>query len=572
MPAVAQNQNKKNPDEATYAITGYMRSSKSGERVTYELLKLDGKADRITFDKQNHHYGDLVSGEQVRFGLQNVKTKRPEGFPDTLYFWRWNEKAYEWVLDPESGSGWVYNISTSCFNFMIVLDCSKSMHEDFLEMKSSAKYLLRQFLNASDAKGNIRAGIIGFSTMEYSKSHTVAPVPLTTENFYYLCDQIDALSDGGGTALYYSINRATEILQQDFDKNIRGQRFAGAAIIAFTDGNDNTSTDDAQGYTNAEQYLAYTKEVFPLLRIDDIEINSYCVGLRGNDVSDRVWASTVDDFKEIFDQYDPINRIDDLESHFGDIAKNLIKKRTVLQLQMAKGVSGHVGWTFPEEKETVTENPRPPRPIVSTPPPTTNDPKPATNNSKPTTNNPPSTTNNTKTTTPIDKGNGSGGSNRTINTEVLSAPPSKRNPWFGVGGEVVAYFGEETSDWDFVSGGLNFDMAFSTNASYAIGAHFDFNVGNYSYEHYETNASGDMHYVKYIETGVGIMAGPELKFTFSGNNAVLVSAGGGAFSGEGYAFFMLGYKTRKSFYITTKAIVGDGFGGTVGCGFSWGGK
>lgn len=92
MPAVAQNNSKtlKNTDEATYAITGNMQSTVTGEQTEYELLNPQGSNSRkgyLTFRREAHHYGTLVEGEQVTFSLQDAKTERPNKFRGEMVFW-----------------------------------------------------------------------------------------------------------------------------------------------------------------------------------------------------------------------------------------------------------------------------------------------------------------------------------------------------------------------------------------------------------------------------------------------------------------------------------------------------
>lgn len=365
LPAVAQNNSKslKNPDEATYAITGNMQSSVRGGQTNYELLNPQGKNGRngyLTFRKEDHHYGNLGEGEQVTFSLQDAKTDRPNKFRGEMVFWSWNDEAMEWQIDVESGSGRSEYEKATYMNFMLVLDCSGSMGSGLIDLKNNAKYFLQRMLEVSGGKGNVRVGVIGFSTVEYSKSHTVDPVPLNQDNYNYLCRFIDGLKSEGGTALYYSVNAAADRLQQDYEKNLRGKRFAGAAIVAFTDGHDNTSTDEAKGYSNSKDYYNYTKVHFPAQTVNSMDIQSWCVGKRGADVnSENIWTATVNQLKSVFDEYIPIYNMNELHGTFDNIATSLIERNTVLNLRVAKGISGRVGWTFPEEKTVVKLPPAP---------------------------------------------------------------------------------------------------------------------------------------------------------------------------------------------------------------------
>ena len=353
MPATAQK--LKNPDEATWAITGNMQSSLTGGKTTYELLNPQGSNGRngyITFKKETHHFGNTVEGEQVVFSLQNAKTDRPNNFRGEMVFWSWNDEAGEWQIDIESGSGRSEYESATYINFMLVLDCSGSMGAGSRDVKNSAKFFLNRMLEVSGGKGNVRVGVIGFSTVEYSKNHTIAPLPLTQDNYSYLCNYIEELYSGGGTALWYSMNAAAECLQQDYEKNLRGKRFAGSSVVAFTDGHDNTSNDKDKGYSSSKDYYnKYFKIHYPQQKVKDMKIETWIVGKRGEDItSDNIWSATESQFKAMADEYIPIRNMSELHSKFEDIANNLIERNTVLNLRVAEGISGRVGWTFPEEK------------------------------------------------------------------------------------------------------------------------------------------------------------------------------------------------------------------------------
>ena len=268
-----------------------------------------------------------------------------------MIFWRWIEigDGGEWQIDRESGSASNRYENATYLNFMLVLDCSGSMKDGIREVKDNAKYFLRRMLQASD-KGNVRVGIIGFNTVAYSKTHTLDPIPLTHGNIDRLNNFIESFDADGGTALYYSVNTATEKLQKDYEKNIKGKKFAGSAIIAFTDGMDNTSTDEM--YNSSKRYIEYTMRYFPQQTVNGMDILSWCVGKRGEDItSDKIWNANVDQLEKVFDNFIPISQMYELRNEFDKIINNLIQRNTVLGLQVANGTSGRVGWTIPEYED-----------------------------------------------------------------------------------------------------------------------------------------------------------------------------------------------------------------------------
>lgn len=531
MPAMAQQIDRsrlKNPDEATWAIKGNMQSTMSGGTPTYELLNpqgSDGEKGYIRFKREAHYYGNTIEGEQVVFSLQNAKTNRPNNFRGDMIFWSWNDEAGEWQVDVESGSGRSEYESATYVNFMLVLDCSGSMGEGLNDVINSAKFFLKRMHDVSGGKGNVRVGVIAFSTVEYSRNHTVAPIPLTRDNLNYLNNYIDTLYSGGGTALWYSMNTAAERLQNDYDKNIRGKRFAGSSIVAFTDGHDNTSNDKAKGYSSSKDYYnKYFKTTYPKQKVNNMKIMTWIVGKRGEDItSDNIWSTTESQFKAMADEYIPIRNMSELHGKFEDIANSLIERNTVLNLRVAEGISGLVGWTFPEEK--IVEQPKP-DPIVKT----------------------------------------------------------NRSPWFGISLELGGYGG--------FFGGLNFDMAFSLNKTFAIGGriglfyssyrytesvsrevpYYDSYWNGYYWQEYVAGYNTYYDYYDYSMSTLGFLIGPEVKLTFPKDNAVIVGFGGGVMADEGVFYLRAGYKTKKSFFVTADMLFGEYVGVGIGAGFSFGGK
>lgn len=138
-----------------------------------------------------------------------------------------------------------------------------------------------------------------------------------------------------------------------------------------------------------------------------------------------------------------------------------------------------------------------------------------------------------------------------------SAPSSRRSPWFGISAEVGVF------DEDELFGGVNLDMAFSVNDHFAIGGRFGIMMWNYEYH--------DLFYSN-SEIHTGILVGPEVKLTFPNNSAVIAGLGGGMVCDEGVFYLRAGYKTRKSFFITSEILTnGDEVGIGFGLGFSFGG-
>lgn len=506
-PTVAKAQNVQHtpPDKATWAITGDMRAFMQGGTPVYELNNPDGIRPNgyIKFKSQLHYYGTSQQGEQVVFSLENAETDRPNKFKGAMHFWSWNDVAGEWQLDEESGSGRREYENSSIASVMLVLDYSGSMGNDIGQVKRAAKSFLKKMLDVSEGKGNVRVGVIGFNTVEFSKTHTMEPMPLTQRNYLTLCSFIDGMDAIGGTALYYSVNAAAEILQRDFAQNIQGKKFGGAAIVAFTDGHDNTSTDESKGYVSSKDYFNYTKGYFPKQMVNGMDILSWCVGNRGSDItSDNIWNATKKQFTEVFDYFIPIEHIEDLNDRFDYIATSLIERNTVLNLRVARGISGPVAWTFDDE-EYVYVSPTP-------------QPKP------------------------------------------LPKPSGENKFWLGVGLEGGGAFcryreygwwynsfeGQdewvlrEEGSYLYPYIGVNIDAAFHLSSKFAIGA------------------SGSFMMTSNIDPGFKV--GPLIKYTFNNNSALLVGAGMKMWFGDFYLndidlYLSLGWKFKSRWYVTANA-------------------
>lgn len=497
----------KNPDEATWAITGEMSSSIHGNDASYELQNPQGSHDKggyIRFKREAQYIGRTVGGEQVVFSLQNAETDRPNKFRGEMIFWSWNDLAGEWQVDVESGSGRSEYESSANVNFMLVLDCSGSMGDGIRDVKSSAKFFLKRMLDVSEGKGNVRVGLIGFSTVEYSRTHTVDPLPLTQANYDYLCNYIDRFNSDGGTALWYSMNAAAEKLQNDYSENIKGKKFAGSAVVAFTDGHDNTSTDKAKGYSSSKDYYnKYFSVTYPHQNVNGMKIMTWIVGKRGDDItSDNIWGATVSQFRAMADEYIPISNMSELHDKFGYIAENLIERNTVLNLRVAEGISGRVGWTFPEEKVYVA-----PKPVV-------------------------------KPKKPVKMWMGLG-----LEAGLATLGYEKYRYYNG------AYYISESGADNYFFAGLHVDAAFPLSSVFAVGG------------------SASLTYC--FDNGIGYSVGPLAKITFNNSSALLVGGGIRNLVGNTFPYVTLGWKFKSPWYVNAFTTFNEGLWDIgIGVGYS----
>ena len=68
--------------------------------------------------------------------------------------------------------------------------------------------------------GNVRIGIIGFSSLKNTNKGILPIQKLTTENYHNMLNFIDNLTMDNGTALYYAIDKSVNALDQYSKGNI----------------------------------------------------------------------------------------------------------------------------------------------------------------------------------------------------------------------------------------------------------------------------------------------------------------------------------------------------------------
>lgn len=523
LPAMAQFEDYKNPDESNYVIFGNMHNEFQGDRQVFWLDEVSHKG--ITFKDEGRYTGEFDGVQKVAFNFKNANTTHPNGFRDGFILWKRTKDVngkYYWKPETEKNESRNVFEKKKVMSVMLVLDCSGSMSDDgcqnFDKMKRSAVSFLETLFNAS-SEGNIHVGIVAFNNKNYADDHTIAPEPLNYGNYEQMRKYIQNLPKApkSNTALYYSVDKAVELLQDDYSKN--ASSFSFGAIAAFSDGDDNNSTSAKKRIPTSEDYMDYLNKNFASYKVGAYNIlnTTKVIGLRGwengKPMNDRSWKTMQGNLIQAFgnEAFWPLEDIDELSSKFAKFAESLIERNTTLICEVPSGYKNEIAWTLKERKNYKPE------------------PEPS---------------------------NG------------------KRSPWWGFGFEGGGFFGEYGGGfW-----GMNIDMAFSINKTFAVGGRLGMfcsyyeSYYSYSYDYYY---GGYNYYNNYSDGfAFSFLMGPELKITFPKNNAILVSVGGGLMADyESFGYLMVGYKTKKSFYFMAESLfsaVGAGFG--AGFGFSFGGK
>lgn len=356
--ANAQDGVKNNPDEAEYFIKGKFNIQKNAQgEVEYTLTNVSTKG--ITFDMKDVFEGALKdkSKEQILFEFENAKTDYNGGFENRdnrLQYWR--KVSGIWQPDTETDQGGKDTTINSYFNIMLVLDCSNSLGSDFNSVKRSAEQFIEKLYKVAP-DGNVRVGIIGFSTINNANNHAQKITPLNYVTKDIMIDSIREFPKGNGTALYYSLDQAVRYLEED-SRSIKEDDYLGSYIITFTDGIDQQSHDYNRDIFTADEYYENIKPILQGInrtKIYNKNIEHTIIALRGTDIPDAMVSKFEGDLRALCDEYIPLTNINELSRTFSQKAEDLINKSTKLQCYVSMGFQGEVGWTFGKNEPVVEE-------------------------------------------------------------------------------------------------------------------------------------------------------------------------------------------------------------------------
>ncbi|MFB6342481.1 FISUMP domain-containing protein [Saccharicrinis sp. FJH62] len=171
--------------------------------------------------------------------------------------------------------------------------------------------------NCSSYSG-LHLGVMGFNDQVYDKG-IIGPV--YKSDSYEFKKFIDNLSPGNGTLLYHSVDEGLKKVEQycsPFD-------LSNVSIITFTDGLDQGSwVLHINEYASSEEFLDSLGEKVRRTNIHNLPVDSYTVGLRGNDVSDvNSFTNNLKQLASSEDKVYEITNIANLNQTFSDIANSL---------------------------------------------------------------------------------------------------------------------------------------------------------------------------------------------------------------------------------------------------------
>ena len=358
MTANAQTKVLQTPDEAEYFIKGDLSIQKGANgEPEYTLTNVSTKG--IDIKMQDTFEGEVTGNEDVVFSFEDASTDYPGGFKNNvLQYWRFDDYEKIWQPESEVRQGSLENTTNKYMNIMLVVDCSSSLGSDFNIVRNNTLYFVEQLYNASPY-GNIRLGIIAFSSIKETKVLDIRALNNSTKRD--IDSFIRSLSTHNGTALYYSMDKALEMLEDDSEQYIKSNEYLGSYLITFTDGIDQQSQNFDKDIFVAEDYYNYIR---PILKDNNTRkkiygrnIETRILSVKGNDITSAKLEEKFDnDLKAICDNYTKMRNINELQNEFANISKLLIDKSMQLQCYVPMGFRGRVGWTFSSiKKEPVVE-------------------------------------------------------------------------------------------------------------------------------------------------------------------------------------------------------------------------
>jgi len=138
--------------------------------------------------------------------------------------------------------------------------------------------------NTNSSKAGIYLGIIGFNDSLTEKSIKL----LENDTKGEFQSFVNSMGMKDGTALYYAVDNAINRLKT---ANLRDD-VINVSIVTFTDGLDNVSIALNPQHNTRDEYRDALRNSISTVKIKNLPINAYSIGMRGPDVTD------VDAFRE----------------------------------------------------------------------------------------------------------------------------------------------------------------------------------------------------------------------------------------------------------------------------------
>ena len=187
-----------------------------------------------------------------------------------------------------------------------------------------------------DGDSGIYVGIIGFNDKitEYTagKGKKMKKMRLLNSGTQTEFESfIDGLEVSNGTKLYHAVRVAIDDVQAaQLPDDLRN-----VSIITFTDGLDLGSYGESE-YDSGDEYVQAISNRIQSEKLHNLQINAYCIGMKGDDVGDEVKFSN--DLKKLSSSEENamlVSNISEVNEKFKEIAASLYKENVSQSLALS---------------------------------------------------------------------------------------------------------------------------------------------------------------------------------------------------------------------------------------------
>lgn len=344
--AVAQNV----PRGAKYWIKGNYSISKEKGKWVGKLYDISSK--NINFPIPDTLSGTAVEDNYQKFIFSDVKCDQDlTELGAGLKFYKWTSTG--WEQDSETANAKMSNEATSDMIVMLVLDCSNSLGNNFHRVQNSAVNFIN-ILFEKCPEGNVKLGVIAFNSMDYANKNTLPVQALTSSSKDEITRFINELKMGSNTALYYSMDQASKMLEDYASANYGkdNDNLGGTVIVSFTDGYDNASVDEKLGLKGVDFENPYFKHVNTLVhekKIGGKNLESYIIAINSDDADSRAngkFANLLKGVSSKDENFMMAKDFNDVDQKFREMGESLVKRWENLVCLVPPAHDGAVCWVL----------------------------------------------------------------------------------------------------------------------------------------------------------------------------------------------------------------------------------
>lgn len=171
---------------------------------------------------------------------------------------------------------------------------------------------------SGELESGLYIGVVGFNQELYKM-----PIRRLTYNSHPIFNEfIDGLTTKNGTLLYYAADNAISALSST---SYPDDLFS-VAMVTFTDGLDQGSLMMNWDYETDEEYLSAINSRFYSMKVSELPITAYSIGVRGEDVADiKSFQNNLAKLATSSDNVAEVTSMSEIEAKFEEIADELSK-------------------------------------------------------------------------------------------------------------------------------------------------------------------------------------------------------------------------------------------------------